>query len=352
MNNDILRDYISNNVLSTAESCNYLGVSRQTLNQYLKEGKIEPVKTMPNGMLFLREDIVHLMEEQYKKRNAHNMLQKRKIIGDGSTSKSLSYIMDNITLNDIICVRVYFNTSDAVLDGYYLSPNEYIKNKLTYVEAPNFIITLNNGEEIWLNGLLCGYNGEGPRGTECILQQLKIDDNKIEKLFSSYIIEYKRCDEGWECTTFDKRSNIGEEDERPDICLFNNNLVLLQYERLFRYKADDTILFYNRYKNFLSTPKTLTVYTRNKAIETGHYDLTLLDDTLYYQVIIKDIVGREIWLRCNINEDIPIYKNEKLLQILKAHGIGFSNKEKGVETIKYLLSKKVTMQEITVYDIN
>lgn len=52
-----LRDFISENVISTGEAAEILGCSRQYINQLVKENKLIPVKKINYITLFLKSDV-------------------------------------------------------------------------------------------------------------------------------------------------------------------------------------------------------------------------------------------------------------------------------------------------------
>ena len=52
-----LRDFISDNVISTGEAAEILGCSRQYINQLVKENKLIPVKKINYIALFLKSDV-------------------------------------------------------------------------------------------------------------------------------------------------------------------------------------------------------------------------------------------------------------------------------------------------------
>ena len=70
------------------------------------------------------------------------------------------------------------------------------------------------------------------------------------------------------------------------------------------------------YFGFLRNPSSICLYSREKAIETGHYDASFTGSVIAYQVIIKDDSGREVWLDYEIDEDTPLSKQASLMSLL------------------------------------
>lgn len=52
-----LRAFIKNEVLTSSETLAYLGISRQTLYSLVKRKKLVPVKELPRDRLFLKSDL-------------------------------------------------------------------------------------------------------------------------------------------------------------------------------------------------------------------------------------------------------------------------------------------------------
>lgn len=52
--------FIQEEILTTEETCELLGRTRQQLNNYIRKGEIAAVKVTTNGNLFLKDDVVAL----------------------------------------------------------------------------------------------------------------------------------------------------------------------------------------------------------------------------------------------------------------------------------------------------
>lgn len=57
-----VEDFIRNEVLTSPEAIELLGISKARMTKLLEDGKVIPIKKLPRGSLFLRSDI-----EQKKK---------------------------------------------------------------------------------------------------------------------------------------------------------------------------------------------------------------------------------------------------------------------------------------------
>jgi len=53
-----LAEFIKKEIIDSREAANILGCSRQNIDDLVKRGKLKPIKTLSQGMLFFREDII------------------------------------------------------------------------------------------------------------------------------------------------------------------------------------------------------------------------------------------------------------------------------------------------------
>ncbi|MBW7652033.1 helix-turn-helix domain-containing protein [Anoxybacillus sp. ST4] len=58
-----LEDFIKNEVLTTSEVVEILGVTRQRVSQMISSGKLNPIKKLRGDSLFLRQDIEERKKE-------------------------------------------------------------------------------------------------------------------------------------------------------------------------------------------------------------------------------------------------------------------------------------------------
>lgn len=56
-NNEELRQFIADNIITTSEATDILGCSRQYINQLVKENKLIPIKKINYITLFLKSDV-------------------------------------------------------------------------------------------------------------------------------------------------------------------------------------------------------------------------------------------------------------------------------------------------------
>lgn len=346
MNREYLRDIVKNDILVVSEVSDMLGVSKQQINNLIKKGKLIPAKGTPNGYLFLRGDIDDYLQQKIKL----NLQIPKEILGNGNTNKSKEYF-DNVMAgyDKVQSVNIYFDRSDAIFDGYYTQAERFQRNHLIRIQAPTFVITYDDGEEFWFDGFNCGYEGEGPHGSYDVLTELGVQKEEADIVFrSAWVRCYKEAN-GWKIINKERNLDhkegeqiknwMQERELYSEICLFNYNLVLIQ-KRVNKYKMDtQPIDFLLKYNYFVPQPVSVTFMTKEEARETGHYVSSTLGST-FYQIIIKDITGRELWLDYFVDEGMSISKQQNLQTILEKLGMSISeeNSSKLTARIKNWLS--------------
>ncbi|QQK75850.1 helix-turn-helix domain-containing protein [Salicibibacter cibarius] len=73
---DELKSYVSENVLSSGEAAEYLGVSKQALQSLVKREKVEIIKEIPRDRLFLKSDLDKRLEESKSLRDKYRPYDK------------------------------------------------------------------------------------------------------------------------------------------------------------------------------------------------------------------------------------------------------------------------------------
>lgn len=319
MESEYLKEFIKKNIMFGSEVSELLGVTKQQVNRLARSGKIDIVKEGPNAFLFMREDVLAYMEEKRK----NNLEKKITVIETGNTRNAITYFEQMPDYDKIRSVDIYFDRADAILDGHYKSRERVQSNTLVRIVAPTCVITYENDEEYWFDGLNCGYGGEGPRGSREVLKQLGVPEEKLDLLlFSKWVKCYRETD-GWDVINKRRVYNTEDDDLGVSMCMFNDNLVLVQ-KKMSKYQMDtNPAAFLEKYCYFIPQPVSVTFMSREEARRTGHYsDFSL--HAAVYQVIIKDISGRELWLDIPVATDRPISKQQDLQNLLAEMGMGFS----------------------------
>lgn len=359
MDNTVKRYYIKNNVLVVSEVMQLLNVSRQMVREYVKKGVLIPAKETPNGMLFLKDDVLEYSKKGYYNQVERSMFKKKEIIGEGVTWRGVAYFENNVSeYENINSVRIYFHEYDALLDNYFTLEDDYAENQLIRVKSPLFVIGFTNGEEIWLDSCNCGYGGEGPHGSEAIMRKIGIDQEKINELFYCKKISYFKENDEWLVEKPEEKTQKIEEkllremsDASGTVYLFNGHLVLLENSKYNVYRDDKTHQFIEKYIDFIPQPVSIMVLSKEEAMQTGHCNWNF-GNPIYYQVILKDRSGRELWFQRYIDENVPINNQKSIQEILSEVGFDFKNGKKNwTEYIKEWINYKPRLEKMVTINL-
>lgn len=319
------------NVLSTEEVCKIIGRSRQQLNNLIRHDDIEVFKTLSNGNLFWRPEVYELL----RKINREQPRQVHRVYG-GSTEKALrAFHTLDIDAEHVEEVYIFFSHRDAILKNFYNIKEVEMPNTLTRVEGARFILIMDSGEEVWFEGLTCGYSGAGCVGAEYALSELGIIEkaDPINSIISSNRMLHFYRNEGktWEYTgepslfeehginSFSEDNLLGIEE---DLYRYNGYLVLTQssrYRNVFGEVPEPSkaVLFKSLY--FVPNPVSVEFLTEEDAMSTGHFQ-TSYGNTVIYQIIIRDVSDRELWLNYPFKE-IPKNKQHNMKELLNVLGV-------------------------------
>ena len=342
MNDDIIRNIIKNNVLVAAEAAELANVSRQQINNLVKKGEIVPIKNTSGGHLFYKPDVEKYVTRKIKNRNAMiNCIQ-----GGGSTRNSIRFYEENIQSrkDEITAIFIYFEKCDAIMDGFYKPYKQPNHNELVGLQSPSFVVSFLDGTEYWLDGLTCGYGGEGPGGSVEVLCDIGVDEKEIKKLYHAKWVKYFREEDGWQSTVeirdvFKEKERSNEEIEEvyfkemiksqnlsAKICLFNGHLALVQEKRNMGWWEYRPSIFLNKYFDFIGNPSSITLYSTERAIATGHYRSTQFEEQ-FFRIVIKGENGREMWLDHYIDENMPISRQDSIKELFEKLGIQLKENE-------------------------
>lgn len=354
-----IRDFIKHNVLTTVEVAEILQVSRTRVPGYVQEGKLPAIRKTSNGLLFLRADV-----EAFKRRQELDYTinsKKDNIIFDesGSTHKSIEFFKANVSkLDEIISIFIYFEEIDAALDNFYKT-NGATYGEIYKITTPHLIIRDINGKELWLSGCNCGYRGIGPGGTQKVLRALGFEGDIVEKYIFDYKVVklFKNINEEWE---FVFHNGIFEEESydsykefkaaSAQLYEFKNNLVLLQDD----YYVFETqpLKVLQKYRSFIPNPKEVLIFTTREQAEKFGYIAPIsrygISDYDYYNFIIVDNSGRQLWLKPDIFDDKPLVMQNNVLDILKMCGFSLPEQKLSDKIKKWLDTniRKIPIQPI------
>ena len=323
-----MRDYYSGekafakaNVLSTEETCKILGRSRQQINNLIKSNNIEVFKALSNSNLFWRPEVYELL----RKLNREKSRVLHEVYGYYTSQALEAFHALNIDKEKVEEVYVFFYQRDAIS-----------KNTLTRIEGPRFVIVMEDGEEYWFEGLTCGYAGTGCHGTETVLSELGVlikQRGSINSIISDnrMLHFFRNDDRTWnhvgDPSIYEehKLDFLSEQNLRgieENLYRYNGCLVLTQGARFKSVyggmpEPSKEVLFKSLY--FVPNPVSVEFLSEKDAMSTGHYQ-TLYGETVLFQIVIKDISDRELWLNYPFDK-ISQKKQHNMRELLSALGV-------------------------------
>lgn len=232
------------------------------------------------------------------------------ILGSSSNKALQAFYKLEIDPATITDVWVYYDKWDAILDGRYnlIADGKNDENKEIMLDAPRFIIKAKD-VEYWFQGLTCGYAGQGCAGTQEIL--LKIGAIKKAENCVNMEISHNKClhffqkDGTWTYHGEESRYDLhySSIENKSDIRLFvyNDNLAISQsYKYGFRYNRmlaaeEPDIEWFSASLYFVGGEKGVKEIEliQNEEL-SGQAGSAWKEPS--YQVIIRGMDGREIWL--------------------------------------------------------
>ncbi|WP_313559160.1 hypothetical protein [Ruminiclostridium cellobioparum] len=318
-----LKNYLRENVITSSEAAEILQVTKQAVNLYVRDGKIECLRNTPNGTLFFKPDV-----EAYKNRT-QKLTGTQKIVNySGTTSKSLQFYRENIDKLSAICaIFIYGQDFDAILDDFYEIEDDFEFGNLRRVVNPTFVIRDINGDELWLGGVNCGYNGEGPRGSKTILKEIGISEEIIEKISYHNVIKLFKDGDRWEVFYHGSRINYVKTFFEPSAHIYFCRDRLVLVESFIRRWDADPLLLLEKYRAFIPDPREINIFESDKqAIDYG-YSMPEIGTfrNAAFKMIITDQSGRQLWLNQHIDRSVSIEKQDKVQEVIKY--LGFDLKE-------------------------
>lgn len=336
------------NILTTEETCNILGRSRQQLNNLTKSGDIEVFKSTTNGNLFWRPDVYELL----RKINRERPREVHEIHGYSTDHSWEAYKELNLNKDEIDQIFVFFSHRDAILKNFYNVNVVEMPDTLTMVEAARFIIVMNDGKEYWFDGFTCGYAGQGCGGTEDVLSDLGVLEkcrNINPIISSSRMLHFWKENDEWKhdgsasiteehyIDSFTEENLLGIEE-----CFYryNGHLVLTQGARYRRVMGEvlepsREVLFKSLY--FVPNPVSVVFLSKEDALNTGHFE-NRYGETILYQIVIKDISDRELWLNYPFDK-LPEKKQHSMKELMDVLGVAVEEQTIS-EKIKGWLSQR------------
>ena len=355
MKTDLLKQYVYDNVLTTTEVSELLGITKQMVSVRFREGKLKALKETPNGLLFYYPDVI---ESKNNVKNDDTPI----CLFCGNTRQSMAFILEHIIdLDDPIRVDLFFNDVDAIIEGFYLPFENSEGDGLFRLQPATMAITGSNGRKLWTDGCNCGYSGTGPSGTKTILEQLGVPSDLTSIVGSERVIKFFK-DDTWTVKSYnsfaerEKEKIIFNQHKTSDLRIFrkDNHFVIIQTDSIFNDVYPSKLL--ERYSVFIPNPIYVKILNRENAKQQGYIYKNYLHNSLdVYQLIIQDANGNELWLSQYIGNDFEVVKNTSIMDLLEYCGIALPQEkfsEKIMLWLNNILLNKSEMQTKVYKKIN
>lgn len=351
MQRQFIAGIVRDEVMTASEVADLLGVTRQQLVNLEKKKRLLPVVQKKGINLYIKCDV----EEYQKIKSKAQTIIPQPVIGHGVTQKCYDHIKNELpNKGNIEAIFIYFNYIDAIMDGFYTTYEIAKRDQLMKLNVPTFIVKYSNLNEVWYEGLNCGYGGTGPHGSVDVLTKFfDVPKEIAEQVFYAKYMKLYREGAKWRCICDIREAykNDGKSTYEIEsfksvskIMLFNNKLVLLQEKSSRYWNEDEARNFLNSNLSFISYAKRITIYPRDLAIKTGHYINSSVGETIY-QIVIEDVSGRELWLNNYVDENTPIHRQDTIGEILRKldFDVVEDYKKQGVlkRTIKEIFERKI-----------
>ena len=341
MERELIEKIVRDELRSSSEVADELNITKQGVAKLVARGELVPVKTMPNASLFLEMDI----EKIKIRKKIISSINLQPILG-GSTHKFYDDFKNQIRVDDVIGVYIYFYESEAALDGFYTTDEIAKKDTLVRIRVPNFIIKYSDLSEVYFNGALCGYGGTGPGGAhDALVKILEVPKAKADELYYARSIKYFKEGNEWRYKAIyrdHKTNDDGYWDHQSIHYIYNNQFVHLQnvtkrdMELCFSQKEEKSIA--DEYKWFVPNVDSISIYPKAIAIQTGHYTVSSTDKVIY-PVVVRDRSGHELWLDLNVREDVYLSQQERIMDVIKAFGLDIRDNDKNKD--KSVIIKRI-----------
>ncbi|QNR65325.1 hypothetical protein IAQ67_15620 [Paenibacillus peoriae] len=332
--------FLKNNLLYASEVTKILEISRSTLSLLKKNGELPAVIESTSGDIFLKQDVRAYLDRKNKLASTNLPTPK---FHDTKTELNQDELQQNLAkMGRIETIYAYFDQDDAIIDGFYFIDDDKQLGALKWLQAPRLILIDEYGEQYWLHCGTAGYIGGGSRRTEEILQSLpsegpaavpEIPGELIELIFKHHIVKFVLDGIEWRC--YPKQSmfltkNLKEK-VPASLYWYNDHLVLLQMTTPNGEDNEDTMQMLKHYSEFIKNPVSFIFYPNiEEAMKVDRFNPTdsLFNSPEVYQLIIKDISGRELWLALDIYSQSPFHKPQSLKALLEY--CGFNVNEQGI----------------------
>lgn len=344
------REYAHKNILTTSEVAEKLKVTRQRLNVIVSSGELTPFKKTPQVTLFFSADVDDYLTKKGHKSRQVEISPPAFFDREGSTFESIDYFKKNRKyLGEIVASYSYFDEVDACLDNFFLPSKTMQYGEILWLDIPGLVLVDSKGKQMWLSGCNCGYGGTGPHGTAEILKLCGFQDKDIQNVFHHRVVKFYKQPTGEvnvdarEGYLIDEKTKGYPNSGSAGLYFHKGHLVILQND----YGSDPEILL-QRFRAFIPHPVEVLILPDIEQARDKGYVIPRPNRYMTFNTIVKDLSGKELWLRTEVNHR-PIAMQPNLLDLLKACGFNVSNESPIIGWAKTLLRLGTPSIEPIIY---
>lgn len=319
----VVKKILEEDVLFTAEAGQLLGITPQAVHSLVNRKKLTPIRSSAGGHLFYRRDV----EDLLVKKNYMPQLTPREIIGHNITHKCTDYLetLPPESFNDVVGVSIYEYEYDAVRDGYYTPEEDCYQqdSRLVATKSPSFVLHYENGSELWLKGLNCGYGGTGPNGSITVLtEKLGVPQDLAELVYAYSVVKYSRMDDGtWIVDTHEGSPCDANRNPHINYYISEGHLVVGITVDPNEKEVDWRRDYLPYMAPFLAPQPSASIKSREQAIATGQVEYYSSGRKKVYQVVLTGSAGNEIWLDIPLDEKTRFSKQSNLVSLFAELGL-------------------------------
>lgn len=339
MNNEFKAQIIQN-IMTTVEVANFLGVTKQMISILVRENKLPYLKEFKNGFIFFKPDVI-----SYKNKFATERNSDIELYFTGHSPSTLNYALNWCEkAGELETIELYFWNFEALLDGYYFVNNDNLPNLPNNISLPTCVITSKRNKKLFVNGFNCGYPGTGPRFSSEFINKITNLRDMDRIIASNQIIKFFNNGTEWNYNCPNSRfpHNYSVDKNRIDTLFhfksINKNIVVAQ-KRTTNFDLSPTD-FLSLAKLFIPNPQKMYFFkTHKEAKENGYFLINNKLDENIYRIVIIDQNGNQLWLNEYSDAMLSLENNTSIKKLIEASGFEIPKVKLNEEILNWIKVK-------------
>lgn len=295
---------LENNLMTSAQVCKRLGISKSSLSRVVDAGLLPVGYATSMGNLFFRDKVEEYHANQQGTKATQRPSQPIAILH--KTRFDPDEFMPVLEgFGRIERIHLYYDDFDAAIDGFYQKREQrwtMTPSGGGSISCPRIVLIDKHQQQIWSKCGSIGYRGAGVSHSLRMLRWLAnntpmpaIDERLLEQLSEHRVIQFVLEETGWAVYGRDSMSQpialdyAYQESPATRLIEHQGNLSLLQIDESMT-PGQRTRQMIERYHSFIPQPVSYRYQTQ------AHVPVDVSTAT-EYPLIIRDQSGRELWLR-------------------------------------------------------